>query len=155
MAPVHWSLEVRGRLRPRAVLVDGDGRDVARVRRDGRVRVLRAGEATDAEGRLWRVVGPGNDLRVSCDGEPRATARAEGEGLTVGGRTLAWQASLEGGRTATATDDEGELLRVAPGPGGDGPWVTIERADGLPSPLAATLATLFVLLRVDALGRRG
>lgn len=148
----QWALYVQGRARPRLALSDGGEDALATlVLRGAPAGAL--GTATDRDGRRWVAELDGGVVTMRCAG--RAMARAEGQELTVGGRALDWQASLEGERTATATDDDGrELLRVRPGPGGAGPWVTVELDDALPAPLAATLASLFVLLRVDALGRR-
>lgn len=148
-----WALYVRGRARPRIVLSDGGTEPLATIDvRGGPAGSL--GTATDHDGRRWVAELDGGVVTVRCAG--RAMARAEGQELTIGGRTFAWRASLEGERTAAATDDDGrDLLRVTRGGGGDEPWVVVELDDALPSPLAATLATLFVLLRVDALGRRG
>lgn len=148
-----WALFVEGRLRPRIVLSDGGADALATLDlRGGPPGSL--GRATDRDGRRWTADIDGAVVTVTCGG--RVMARAEGDELTLGGRTLPWKASLQGERTAILTGDDGrELLRVGPGPDGDGPWATATLDDELPSPLAATLASLFVLLRVDALGRRG
>ncbi|MEV4423666.1 hypothetical protein AB0L40_27415 [Patulibacter sp. NPDC049589] len=154
MEMLRWSLFVQGtRLRPRVLLSDGGEDALAELTlRGGPAGSL--GRATDRDGRRWDAQIDGGVVTVRCGG--RVLARAEGEELTAGGRTFPWTASLQGTRGATMTDDDGyELLRVAPGLGGDdAPWITIDLDELLPSPLAITLATCFVLLRVDALGRR-
>jgi hypothetical protein len=152
-AAVTWALFVEGRLRPRVLLSDGGDDPLATLDlRGGPPGSL--GRATDRDGRRWSTEIDGAVVTVSCGG--RTMARAEGDELTLGGRTLPWRASLQGERTAVVTDDDGrELLRIGPGPEGEGPWAFVSLDDALPSPMAATLASLFVLLRVDALGRRG
>lgn len=149
---MRWALFIEGRARPRVLLSDGGEEALATLElRGGAPGTL--GRATDRDGRSWVAELDGGVVTMRCAG--RAMARAEGQELIIGGRRLAWEASLEGERTAAATDDDGrELLRIDRGPD-DGPWVVIALDDELPSPMAATLASLFVLLRVDALGRRG
>lgn len=149
----RWSLFVVGRRRPQVLLSDGGEDALAELQLRGGGRGS-LGRATERDGRRFDAFLDGGEVRVECAG--RVLVRAQGEELTTGGGAYPRKADLEGGRTASLTDDDGTpLLQIEPGPGGDGPWITIAWSDHLPSPLAVTLATCFVLLRVDALGRRG